>query len=227
MMAWMRGSMSVAGVAAVALVLAACQTSGSNTANLNTIGAPQQLQPVQNSTVQQGNLPAIGATGAPAPGLSGQPVLGGVPPTQTAMVSPPMTSPSMTAPGITPAAPASSFPATPSAAPATTPGSSIVTLDNTTAPGVGGGAEGVWNVTAGNAACRLNLPRTAKTGSTYFRASAPGCSVPGIAAITGWQQVGSQLQLYDENGNIAAFLAPNGGRYVGTMGGGQAISMAR
>ena len=78
MTVWMRGSLSAAGIAMMALVLAACQSTGSNTANLNTIGAPAQLQPVQSSTVQQGTLPAIGATGTPAPGLSGQPVLGGM-----------------------------------------------------------------------------------------------------------------------------------------------------
>lgn len=196
---WMRGSLSAVGVAAIAVVLAACQSTGSNTANLNTIGQPQQLQPVQNSTVQQGTLPAIGATGTPAPGLSGQPVLGGVPATQTAA----------TAPGTLP---------------------SIVSLDPLAQPVAGGmstGPEGVWNVVAGAATCRINLPMTAKTGTSYYRASAPGCTVPQIASVTGWQQVGSQLQLYDENGNIAAFLAPSGGRYIGTMGGGQAISMSR
>jgi len=51
--------------------------------------------------------------------------------------------------------------------------------------------------------------------------------VPQIASVTGWQKVGSQLQLYDDNGNIAAFLAPSGGRYIGTVSGGQAISMSR
>ena len=169
MTVWMRGSLSAVGVAAIAVVLAACQSTGSNTANLNTIGAPAQLQAVPNSTVQQGTLPAIGATGTPAPGLSGQPVLGGM----------------------------------------------------------STGPEGAWNVAAGTATCRINLPMTAKTGTSYYRASAPGCTVPQIASVTGWQQVGSQLQLYDENGNIAAFLAPSGGRYIGTMGGGQAISMSR
>ena len=217
----MRGSMSVAGIAAVSVLLAACQSTGSNTANLNTIGAPSQLQPVQNSTVQQGNLPAIGATGTPAPGLSGQPVLGGVP-TQTAMASPG----AMPGPSGFPSSP-TTYPPTPGAVPPATPGSSIVSLNTPGAGGISSGPEGVWNVTAGASACRLNLPRTEKTGTSYFRASAPGCAVPGIASITGWQQVGSQLQLYDENGNIAAFLAPNAGRYVGTMGGGQAISMSR
>jgi hypothetical protein len=205
MTVWMRGSWSAVGVAAIAVVLAACQSTGSNTANLNTIGAPAQLQAVPNSTVQQGTLPAIGATGTAAPGLSGQPVLGGVP-AQTAMVTPGATT-------------------TPAANP-----SSIVSLDPLAQPVAGGmstGPEGAWNVAAGAATCRINLPMTAKTGTSYFRASAPGCTVPQIASVTGWQQVGSQLQLYDENGNIAAFLAPSGGRYIGTMGGGQAISMSR
>ena len=202
MTVWMRGTFSAVGVAAMAVVLAACQSTGSNTANLNTIGQPQQLQPVQNSTVQQGTLPAIGATGTPAPGLSGQTVMGGVPAGSTTTVAT----------------------ATPGASP------SIVSLDPLAQPVAGGmstGPEGVWNVVAGAATCRINLPMTAKTGTSYYRASAPGCTVPQIASVTGWQQVGSQLQLYDENGNIAAFLAPSGGRYIGTMGGGQAISMSR
>jgi hypothetical protein len=199
MTVWMRGSISAAGIAAIALLVAGCTSTGSNTANLNTIGAPQQLQPVQNSVVQQGTLPAIGATGQTAPGLSGQPVLGGVQ-ANTQM-----------------------------AATTGTP-SSIVSLDPLAQPVAGGmttGPEGVWNVVAGAQQCRLNLPMTTKTGTSYFRASAPGCAIPTLAGIAGWQQVGSQLQLYDENGNIAAFLAPSSGRYIGTMAGGQAISMAR
>ncbi|MDB5621580.1 MAG: hypothetical protein JWR39_143 [Devosia sp.] len=214
MAAWMRGSVSMAGLATLALALAACSPSASNTANLNTIGAPAQLQPVQPSTVSQGTLPALGASGTPAPGLSGQPVLGGVPSTPapglagTPGMAPPMGSTTQTASN-----------------------SSFVTLGpNGAAPATGGfsaGPEGVWTVQAGSTSCRLNLPMTAKTGTSYYRASAPGCGVPGLASVGGWQQVGSQLQLYDENGNIAAFLAPSGGRYIGTLGGGQAISMQR
>ncbi|KFC62496.1 Outer membrane lipoprotein omp19 [Devosia sp. LC5] len=209
MMVWKRGSFTAAGVAAMALLVAGCTTGGSNTANLNTIGAPQQLQPVQNSTVSQGTLPAIGATGTPAPGLSGQPVLGGVP-AQTASATPGLGMPGMTAPAA--------------------PGGSIVSLDPLAQPGASGmsaGPEGAWTVVAGSTQCQLNLPLTAKTGTNYYRASAPGCSLPALASVGGWQQVGSQLQLYDENGNIAAFLAPNGGRYIGTMGGGQPIALQR
>lgn len=205
MTVWTRGTSAI-GVAALAVVLAACQSTGSNTANLNTIGAPAQLQPIQNSTVQQGTLPAIGATGAPAPGLSGQPVLGGVPANQTAMAST----------GLTPTTGISA-----------NPGGSIVALNQPMSGGMSTGPEGAWNVAAGAATCRINLPMTAKTGTSYYRASAPGCTVPQIASVTGWQQVGSQLQLYDDNGNIAAFLAPSSGRYIGTISGGQAISMSR
>ena len=198
MKVWMRGAGSAIGLGLFALALAGCSsTARSNTANLNVVQPPQQLQPVQNSTVQQGSLPAIGATGTPAPGLSGQPVLGGAPATQTTVATAPLGT-----------------------------NSSIVTVGQPTTT-FSAGPEGVWTVTAGAASCQLNLPMTAKTGTNYYRASSPGCAVTQIASVTGWQQVGSQLQLYDDNGNIAAFLAPSGGRYIGTMGGGQAISMAR
>lgn len=195
---WKRGASSVAGLTALALLAAACSPSSrTNTANLNVVGQPQQLQPVQNSTVQQTSLPAIGATGTPAAGLSGQPVLGGQTATTTTTTA------------------------------AIGANSSITTVGAPLTSGVSTGPEGAWNVVAAGQNCRLNLPLTAKTGTNYYRASAPGCTVPQIASVTGWQQVGSQLQLYDENGNIAAFLAPSGGRYIGTMGGGQAVSMAR
>jgi hypothetical protein len=197
---WKRGASSVVGLVAIALLATACSPSSrTNTANLNVVGQPQQLQPVQNSTVQQTTLPAIGATGTPAPGLAGQPVLGGQTTTTVATTTTPV-------PGTN---------------------GSITTVGAPLTTGVSTGPEGAWNVVAGSQTCRLNLPLTAKTGTNYYRASAPGCTVPQIASVTGWQQVGSQLQLYDDNGNIAAFLAPSGGRYIGTMGGGQAVSMAR
>ncbi len=199
MTVWMRGAGSVIGLGLVALALAGCtSTARSNTAGLNVVSAPQQLQPVQSSSVQQGTLPAIGATGTPAPGLSGQPVLGGAPAMTTASATPGQLGAN----------------------------SSIVNVGAPTA-GFSAGPEGVWTVSAGAATCQLNLPMTAKAGTNYYRASSPGCAVPQIAGVTGWQQVGSQLQLYDDNGNIPAFLAPSSGRYIGTMGGGQAISMAR
>jgi hypothetical protein len=196
MKVWMRGATTAFGLGLAAVLLAACSTtSPSNTAGLNVVRAPQQLAPVQSSTVQQNTLPAIGASGTPAPGLSGQPVLGGAPTINTASTG-------------------------------FGTNSSIVNVGAPTA-GFSAGPEGVWTMTAGATTCQVNLPMTSKTGTNYYRASSPGCTVPQIASVSGWQQVGSQLQLYDDNGNIAAFLAPSGGRYIGTMSGGQAVSMSR
>src|SRR5690606_15910349 len=150
------GSLSAVGLAMMAMTVVGC-ASTSNTADLNTIQAPSQLRPVQSSTVAQGSLPAIGATGAPAPGLSGPPVLGGVaaqpapgfgalPPVQGQMGQTAMVNGAL--------------------APLAQPGM------------VSAGPEGVWTALAGTSQCRLNLPLTIKEGSNYYRASAPGCALP-------------------------------------------------
>jgi len=207
----MRGTLSVAGLA-VTLAVAGC-TSTSNTANLNTIGAPQQLQPVQGSTVAQGSLPSIGAVGTPAPGLSGQPVLGGV------QAQPPVYG----QPGGLP--PIGSAPITQTAA---APNGSFVTLDPLVQPGgVGAGPEGVWTVASGPSQCRVNLTTTPRDGTSRFRASAPGCALPGLTNVGSWQQVGNQVQVFDESNNIVAAVAQSGGRYIGTLAGGQPITMQR
>jgi hypothetical protein len=204
----MRGSAPLFSLAAVAVLLAGC-TSASNTANLNVVGQaqPQQLQPVQQSTVSQNQLPPLGgAQGAPAPGLTGQPVLGGVQAQQQAGVY-----------------------GQPGAVGATTTASangSFVSLDPLAA-GFGTGPEGVWTVVSGASQCRLNLPLTVKEGTNRYRASAPGCTLPGLAGVGAWQQVGNQIQLFNESGMLVAALAQSNGRYVGTMAGGQAISMQR
>ena len=179
------------------------------TANLNTIGQPAQLRPVQGSTVAQGTLPAIGVAGTPAPGLGGQPVLGGVPPVQ---------------PGFGTGSAMGSTTTTAAA------NGSFVTLDPLAQPmagGVSSGPEGVWTVVSGANQCRLNLPLTAKEGTTRYRASAPGCTLPGLAAVASWQQIGNQVQIFDENNNIVAAVAQSSGRYIGTLAGGQAITMQR
>jgi hypothetical protein len=211
----MRGSAPLFSLAAVAVLLAGC-ASTSNTADLNIVGqaqAPQQVQPVQQSTVSQNQLPPLGgAQGAPAPGLSGQPVLGGVQTQQQASAN------------------LTGRPGTMGASATTTQtasaNGSFVSLDPLAA-GVGTGPEGVWTVVSGTSQCRLNLPLTMKEGTSRYRASAPGCTLPGLASVGAWQQVGNQIQLFDEGGTLVAALAQSNGRYVGTMAGGQAISMQR
>lgn len=89
------------------------------------------------------------------------------------------------------------------------------------------GPEGVWTAIAGASQCRVNLTLTAREGTTRNRASAPGCVVPGLAMLGSWQQVGNQIQLFDDSGNLVAALAQSGQRYIGTLTGGQALSIQR
>lgn len=205
-----RGPAIFVSLAAVALLVSGC-ASGTSTRDLNVVGQaqPQQLQPVQNSTVAQNQLPPLGAVqGAPAPGLTGQPVLGGVPAQQPA--------PGLTGQPVLGGAPQQTAAAD----------GSMVSLDPLLS-GSGVGPEGVWTVVSGASQCRLNLPLTPREGTTRYRASAPGCTLPGLANVGSWQQVGNQVQLFDESHNLIAALALSGGRYIGTLAGGQPISMQR
>jgi hypothetical protein len=84
---------------------------------------------------------------------------------------------------------------------------------------------GGWTIVAGGAQCKLNLTQTQKTGTSRYRASAPACSLQTLSLVASWQLAGSQVQLFDENGNIIAALIPSGNRFIGTLTGGQGISM--
>lgn len=84
---------------------------------------------------------------------------------------------------------------------------------------------GVWTVQSGDVTCRLNLTQSAKGSTGRYRASAPGCTVPSIAAVSSWQLAGKQVQLFNEAGQLIGALLQNGDRFVGTMVGGQGISM--
>lgn len=84
---------------------------------------------------------------------------------------------------------------------------------------------GVWTLQAGDQSCRLNLTQSAKGATGRYRASAPSCSVPAVAAVRSWQLAGNQVQLFNEQGQMIGNLLKNGDRFVGTMTGGQGISM--
>src|SRR5690554_6106482 len=174
MMNWKRSSVATTALTAMALLLSGCASSGVTTANLNQ---PEQLTPIQDAPVSSSNLPAIGqqgqvqtttlggptVPGQPEPSLTGQPVLGGLQPT-----------PAMGDP-LQPASNDGSF----------------VTLDSVgavpAAPGrdLSGGLTiekllGGWTVISGPQQCKLNLTYTAKTGTSRYRASAPGCQLQGL-----------------------------------------------
>ena len=85
---------------------------------------------------------------------------------------------------------------------------------------------GAWDVIAGGESCRLNLTQTIKTGTKRYRASTPGCAIAPLARVASWQLAGTQVQLYDESGAIIGSLLLSGNRFLGTLSGGVAVSMA-
>ena len=217
MMDWKRGSPVVAAILIAATCLAGCSTFGDDSASINSVSDPGQVQPVQDSAVASTSLPplpgqdgsvqvadASGTTGAPtATPSTGDPALtGGVtPPTQTASTD-----------------------------------GSFVTLNDVgtvpNAPGrnLSGGLTiekllGGWTVISGASQCRLNLTYTAKTGTSRYRASSPGCQIGGLAPVSSWQLAGTQVQLFNEANTLIGTLLLSGNRFIGTLAGGEGISM--
>jgi hypothetical protein len=196
------GRASVVGVSLVmALLLSGCASSGVTVANADTT---EQLAPVQGGNVSTSALPPIGPNGEvqSAGDIAAQDtqsgVNGGI---QTA-----------TADGgtITPAP--------------------IGGLPNSSGRDLSGGLTvekllGRWTVVSGADQCALNLTQTAKTGTSRYRASAPACGLKGLSAVSSWTVAGSQVQLFDEGGSIIAALILSGNRFIGTLSGGQGISM--
>jgi hypothetical protein len=220
---WKRTSVSLTAVGMVSLLLGACASGGVSTKYLSQ---PEQVQPLPSSQVASTNLPAIGESGAvqpnqlpngplttaqigtPAqpldPALSGQPVLGGNQPgdpnVQTADAGGFVTLDSV---GSVPNAPGRDL----------TGGLTVQKL-------LGG-----WTIVSGPEQCKLNLTQTTKSGTERYRASTPGCNLQGLRVVASWQLAGSQVQLFDENGDMIAALILSGNRFIGTLAGGQGISM--
>ena len=218
-------SITAVGLVALSLTLAGCASSSVGTTRGAT--APEDIAPIQNVPVASSNLPAIGQTGTaqnmgtlPMPqqntmtvgggagiGQSQDPMLQGqqtgqLPaPTQTAANNGSFVT--LGAPGALPATPGRDL----------TGGLTIEKL-------LGG-----WTIVSGADQCKLNLTYTAKAGTSRYRASTPGCTLPGLMVVSSWQLVGTQVQLFDENNDIIASLILSGNRFIGTLAGGQGISM--
>jgi hypothetical protein len=84
---------------------------------------------------------------------------------------------------------------------------------------------GRWTVVAGADQCQLNLTQTTKAGTSRYRASAPACTLKSLAVVASWTLSGAQVQLFDENGDMIAALILSGNRFIGSLSGGQGISM--
>jgi hypothetical protein len=80
-------------------------------------------------------------------------------------------------------------------------------------------------VVSGQDQCALNLTQTQKTGTGRFRASAPACALKGLTTVSSWSLAGTQVQLFDDGGNIIGAMILSGNRFIGTLAGGQGISM--
>jgi len=224
-------SIMAVGVVTLSLTLAGCASSSVGPNGTRT--APEDIAPIQNVPVASSNLPAIGQTGTtqnmstlPMPGqntntltvgggagigqsqdpmLQGQQVAqqpGQLPAsTQTAANNGSFVT--LGAPGALPATPGRDL----------TGGLTIEKL-------LGG-----WTIVSGADQCKLNLTYTAKAGTSRYRASTPGCAIAGLMVVSSWQLVGTQVQLFDENNDIIASLILSGNRFIGTLAGGQGISM--
>ncbi len=203
---WLRGAQAAVMVAG-ALALAACSTtSGITTTNIATA---EQLAPVDSSSVSTGSLPPIGQDGAMQTvdnsGQLGEPAAGSdaLPSDETQTAS---TDGSFV--NVSP----------------------VGALPNSSGRDLTGGLTvekllGGWTIVAGADQCKLNLTQTTKSGTGRYRAFAPACGLPGLKVVSSWQLAGSQVQLFDENGDIVAALILSGTRFIGTLSGGQGISM--
>ena len=232
MMMSRRAGVSVALLTGLALTLSGCASSSMS----SSTAYAENITPIQNTPVASSNLPAIGANGQVASTTTlvapGQP---------TDLNAPPALNPSLQAsatpgtltpqPGVTdqfgnPLTVASATPADGSFVPL----DSVGAVPQTQGRDLTGGLSyekllGGWTIVAGAEQCRLNLTYTAKTGTSRYRASTPGCGLTGLKVVASWALAGTQVQLYDENGDIVANLLLSGNKFIGTLAGGTGISM--
>ncbi|RYE74654.1 MAG: hypothetical protein EOO74_11195 [Myxococcales bacterium] len=209
------------------MTLSGCASSGVTT---SSVAYAENITPIQNTPVASSNLPAIGANGQMV-ATPGQP---------TDLNAPAALNPSMQASatpgGLTPQPGVTDQFGNPLVASVAPVDGTFVSTDSvgsvpqTQGRDLSGGLSyekllGGWTIVAGADQCRLNLTYTAKTGTSRYRASTPGCGLTGLKVVASWALAGSQVQLYDENGDIVANLLLSGGRFIGTLAGGTSISM--
>lgn len=194
--AGMNKGLPLLGVAAI-LLLAGCASTNVAVSNA---GQAEQLGAVQTGSVSTTSLPPIGPNGEVQQGVGGP-----APLTPDPLVAD-------TQPGVSGSL--------------TSAGGDF----NASGRDLTGGLTvekllGRWTVVSGSAQCQLNLTQTAKTGTGRYRANAPACGLQGLSVVASWTLAGSQVQLFDENGDLVAALILSGNRFVGTLSGGTGISM--
>ncbi len=186
-----------------ALALAGCASTGVSVQNADS---DQQLAPVAGGNVSTQALPPIGPNGEVQGGTNGE------------------------TNGMTPASPNDGQTQVANADGSFANVPPVGALPNSSGRDLSGGLTiekllGRWTVVSGGDQCGLNLTQTAKGSTGRYRASAPACSLSGMAAVASWTLAGTQVQLFDESGRLIAALILSGNRFVGALSGGQGISM--
>jgi hypothetical protein len=223
MTSWKHGCVSSAAIGAAALLMSACSSGGITTRN---VAVAEQVQPLPSSEVASANLPAIGESGVVSPNQMPNGTM------TTAEIGTPVGGGEVT----TGQQSVLGGAATVDTLETASADGSFVTLDAVgavpEAPGrdLSGGLTiekllGGWTIVSGAEQCKLNLTYTSKAGTSRYRASTPGCQLSGLKVVASWQLAGSQVQLFDENGDMIAALILSGNRFIGTLAGGQGISM--
>jgi len=189
----------LAALGVVALTLTACASTGVSVNN--TADAGDQLAPVNSGNVQTAALPPIGPNGE-VQGADDQ-------------IIPPTTNPDGT-------------PIVADGSMATLP--PVGALPNSAGRDLTGGLTpekllGRWTMVSGQDQCSINLTQTAKSGTSRYRASAPGCTVDPVSKVASWQLNASTVNFYDEGGTMIAALILSGNRFIGTMSGGRGVQM--
>jgi hypothetical protein len=204
-------------------MLAGCATTGGGGA---ASASATQVTAVPESAVSSDSLPPIGGNGAVQVASAGPTVVGSTPADPNA---PPSTG-AMNATNA--AAPGSATPLAPGTQQAFVSLNDVGKVSATPGRDLTGGLTvekllGGWTVSSGVDQCRLNLTYTSANPSDAhrYRASAPGCQVQALAAVSSWQLAGTQVQLFNDAGTLVGALLLSGNRFVGTLSGGQAVSM--
>ena len=209
-----------------AMTVSACSTTGDDTGAIAADNQPGQAAPLADSSVSSNSLP-------PIPGASSS--------TQVAGTSPAVNTgsiPNDSTPGSLITAGATTQDTASTAGGQSSGPNSFVSLNdvgkvsNTPGRNLTGALTvekllGGWTVVSGGSQCRLNLTYTAAGGAgTHYRASAPACQIPTLGGVSSWQLAGTQVQLFDGGDQMLGTLLLSGNRFIGTLKGGRAISMA-
>ncbi|HVW92893.1 MAG TPA: AprI/Inh family metalloprotease inhibitor [Devosia sp.] len=236
-----RGARLAATLLLTAALVSGCSTFGDDP-GIAANDQPGQLPPVTDSTVSSDPLPPIGG----APGAdAGNVASTGLPPAAGAagpgyddqMNQPPAQPGAGAAPQIASAG-APGAPGVQGTAPGgAAGGQGFVSLHDVNQPPAAGARDlsggltvekllGGWTVTSGDSQCRLNFTYTAVGNNDHYRASSPGCVIATLAQVASWRLSGTQVQLFDGSDRLVGALLLSGDRFIGTLTGGQAITMA-